>query len=84
MEVGAGDVLPLLVVAGILALTRLILRRGRFSHRRVSAAASGAESSGRLWGRIPSTSIDALVDVVLVALALAHVGLVASLLIDMT
>ena len=72
------------MVAGILALTRLILRRGRFSHRPASAAAPDAESGGSLWGRIPSTSVDALVDIVLVALALVHVGFIASLLIHTT
>ncbi len=78
MEVDVGDVLPLLSVAGIVTLARLMLPRGLLASRLTSAAARGTLGSP-LWRSIPRATIDALVDVVLVAIALVHLGVFAVL-----
>jgi hypothetical protein len=81
VEVDVGDVIPLFAVAASIILTRLMLGRGLLAFRFSSAAGSRAHAT-RLWPPVPRAFIDAVVDLGLLALAIAHFAFLAILFVS--
>jgi hypothetical protein len=84
VDAGVGDILPVLVVAAVLTLARHTVRRRPFSYRLLHPTPSAARGGGPRSRRASGVKPDPLLDILLVALAVAYMGFVADLLIKLT